>query len=408
MTEAVLPHATRPSAAAGSDVAGRQDAARPCWLFVDLATNFGGHEVMVLRWIDEFSRSAAVAPVLMCVRGSRLAAMAPATCATMEVPPDIASAQGKWRAALSLLGLVRAMAKVVRQWRPQVVVVAEGCLMAQRHGLLAAALLRQRVLHYVPLVARFSEMGFDDAARLERRVRRFYGRLPDAWLTITPEQAVELRQWSSVKQAIHCLPNTVSVAVEARQGTRMLRPPREGARTKVLVLGRLDAQQKGLDLLLDHLIAHPDLGNQFDIRLVGEGPYAAQLASALQTHSHLNRFVSTAPWSDAIELFASHDALLLPSRYEGVPLVMLEAMALGLPVVASDLPGTRSYLPARCLFPVGDLTRAFDALGRLHRSREDWHDVAEQNVRVFSAQASGAAFSAAVSRLTLLMQQDRA
>jgi glycosyltransferase involved in cell wall biosynthesis len=77
---------------------------------------------------------------------------------------------------------------------------------------------------------------------------------------------------------------------------------------------------------------------------------------------------------------------------------MLEAMALGIPVVASELPGTRPFLPPECLFAVGDLERAFAILGRLG-DPEARRRIADANQRTFAARASGAAFSSAVRAL---------
>ena len=378
---------------------------RARWLFVDLAPSFGGHEVMILRWIDELVQTGVAIPVLLCLRGTRLATLARERCKTVEIDaggePSGAALLRKGQALAAVARVVWAMATAVRRWRPAVVVVGEGCLMAQRHGLWAAVLLRQYVVLYVPLVASFTEMGFPDAARLERRMQRVYGKLPDAWLTITPEQATELRAWSGVTQPVFCQPNTVSAAVEARFGSAAPRARLEpDGRTRVLVLGRLEARQKGLDLLLDWWLAHPALVADFELHLVGEGPFGAVLDAALQAHPALAEGVTVAPWADAVQVLCAHDVLLLPSRYEGVPLVMLEAMALGVPVVASELPGTRPYLGADCLFPIGDMARAFEILTRLHRSEAARDAASAANLRAFRARASGAAFSAAVIQLT--------
>jgi glycosyltransferase involved in cell wall biosynthesis len=52
------------------------------------------------------------------------------------------------------------------------------------------------------------------------------------------------------------------------------------------------------------------------------------------------------PWTERPDLFLSAaDSLLLPSRWEGLPLTMLEAMAYGLPILASDIDIFRLYLP---------------------------------------------------------------
>jgi len=56
------------------------------------------------------------------------------------------------------------------------------------------------------------------------------------------------------------------------------------------------------------------------------------------------------PWCDPALLYHALDALVIPSRYEGLPLVMLESLASGTAVLASDRDGMRDLLPAawRC------------------------------------------------------------
>jgi len=151
---------------------------------------------------------------------------------------------------------------------------------------------------------------------------------------------------------------------------------------------------------LDHLRAHPELGRHVRVSVVGEGPYGATLSAALHDTPHLADSLVLEGWQDPAEALARHDVLLLASRFEGVPLVMLEAMAAGVPVVSTDLPGTRPYLPETCLFPFGRLDAAFDIVHALHRDATRRADVIAHNRASFDTLASGPAFEAGVQRLT--------
>ncbi|MGZ8218893.1 glycosyltransferase [Methylomagnum sp.] len=403
------------------------------WLFVDSVPVFGGHEVMLLRWMEELSRQDLVEPRLLARDGGRLCERGVAWAVPTCFPP-IAPPRSIWAKAWTRLGgPVRDAAvfiRTVRRENPALCVVAEGSLLSQALFVVLARLLRRRVVVYVPLVDSFAAMGFRRARLKDGLVRWVYSKLPQGWITITAEQAHGFVIWAGVTRPIFTLPNTVAREVEeasvGRTSVRLvglkpdlqqgamssggsLRPyPKRMGETRglefkeaetlcVLVLGRLDAHHKGLDWLLDFLErAGPTPG--IHINLVGDGPYAAEIDRRLQASPDLAGSLSRQGWSDPLPTMARHAVLLLTSRFEGVPLVMLEAMALGLPVVASDLPGTRAYLPKACLFPMGDIAAAFQILARL-KSPETRRHLAEINRETFAALASNAAFAVAVAEL---------
>jgi len=58
--------------------------------------------------------------------------------------------------------------------------------------------------------------------------------------------------------------------------------------------------------------------------------------------------------NDLREVYAATDVLLIPSKVEGVPLVMLEALSYRIPVVGTDRDGMRSWLPVEWRFRWGD------------------------------------------------------
>ncbi|MEO8196997.1 MAG: glycosyltransferase family 4 protein [Thermoanaerobaculia bacterium] len=102
----------------------------------------------------------------------------------------------------------------------------------------------------------------------------------------------------------------------------------------LVAAGRL-TRQKGFDVLLEALPAlltgHPGLL----LCLAGEGPERAALAAQARRLELGDRVRFLGQRGDLAALFAAADLFVLPSRSEGSPYVLLEAMALGLPVVAT-------------------------------------------------------------------------
>lgn len=122
-------------------------------------------------------------------------------------------------------------------------------------------------------------------------------------------------------------------------------PPREARETgtkKLLFCGRLAGhlegrrQQKGVDVLLRALpaiLAH----HRVELEIVGGGPLLEgfqSMARALQVDDHV-RFVGFMEYGRMPERYANADLFILPSRHESFSLVLAEAMAAGLPVVAT-------------------------------------------------------------------------
>jgi glycosyltransferase involved in cell wall biosynthesis len=126
----------------------------------------------------------------------------------------------------------------------------------------------------------------------------------------------------------------------------------------VLFLGRL-VPIKGVDILLNAMRNV----NGIELFIAGDGPLKATLekhSSALNLNA---RFVGSVDAPCRAELLRACDALVLPSitlsnyRTEGLPLVISEAMAAGLPVVASDTGSVTelvSHEETGLLFPEGD------------------------------------------------------
>jgi glycosyltransferase involved in cell wall biosynthesis len=173
----------------------------------------------------------------------------------------------------------------------------------------------------------------------------------------------------------------------------------------VVCVGRL-SRQKGQDVLLD---AWPEVLRRIPdarLALVGDGPDRDELE-----RRGTPGVIFAGNRSDVSDWLAAADLVALPSRWEGMSLAMLEAMARGRSVVASDVSGVRDALTvdAGAIVPAEDARALADALatrlldragteaeGRAGRSRvEAHHDIRRTTEAVANLYAELLASSAA-------------
>ena len=104
-------------------------------------------------------------------------------------------------------------------------------------------------------------------------------------------------------------------------------------------VGRLHPQSKGQDLLLQAL-SSPEWGNRdWHLTFFGDGPHKQGLELMAQRLGLASHVTFAGHVNSVSGIWAENHALVMPSRYEGLPLSMVEAMLCARPVLATDVAG---------------------------------------------------------------------
>ena len=115
---------------------------------------------------------------------------------------------------------------------------------------------------------------------------------------------------------------------------------------RLLWLGRL-VTRKGLPLVLEAL-AQVAPHVRFHLTIVGDGVQGAELPGLIERHGLAGRvtWLGALPWAQVREVFLSHDVFMFASLRDSFAMQLLEAMAMGLPVITLDHQGAHDFIPA--------------------------------------------------------------
>lgn len=203
-------------------------------------------------------------------------------------------------------------------------------------------------------------------------MRRLYPRA-DAVFAVTASVAEEFsREFRSASEVPRIVqPNPFDLD-EIRRLARKTEPnwPSESG-LRVVALGRFE-REKGFDLLIDALGRLAD--RSFHLLLLGEGPEREDLRARAEALDILDRVTFPGFLQNPYPAIRSADLFVLPSRSEAFPSVVIEALALGTPILATDCPtGPAEILEGGRLgrlVPAEDSEAMAEAIGDLLESPE--------------------------------------
>ncbi|MFG2308566.1 glycosyltransferase [Streptomyces sp. NPDC048566] len=262
-----------------------------------------------------------------------------------------------------LPGEVRRLGRVLARVRPDVVHAHSA-----KAGLAARLALRGRI----PTVFQPHAWSFEavdgTAAALALRWERWGARWATRVVCVS-----EAERATGTHAGVHArwqvIPNGVDperFRPAPAQAARAALPPLAGvdpAAPLVVCVGRL-CRQKGQDVLLSAWDTVLRRVPRARLVLVGDGPDTAPLRAAAPPD-----VVFAGAAADAVPWYQAADLVVLPSRWEGMALAPLEAMACGRPVVMTDVDGARESLPAgydpRCLVPAHEPEPLAESIGAL-------------------------------------------
>lgn len=118
----------------------------------------------------------------------------------------------------------------------------------------------------------------------------------------------------------------------------------DGQNKRFLAVGRFSPRHKGFDLLIQAFGLFAQKNQEWKLDIVGDGPEKDMLQQMILENQMEERITLHPFTNDIQQYYSSASIYVLSSRWEGMPLVLVEAMSHGLPIIASDLPTCKEVL----------------------------------------------------------------
>ena len=154
-----------------------------------------------------------------------------------------------------------------------------------------------------------------------------------------------------------------------------------GESKKFLTVGRLTPLHKGIDILIEAFYLFTQKNSEWRLDIVGEGSEGEHFDALIKTYRLEDR-ITIHPFTNQIQDYYSNaQVYVLSSRWEGMPLVLVEAMSHGLPVVTSDLPICKEILGEFGMyFKNGDVKELAQRLEEA--TRINWPEKSQQALEI--------------------------
>ncbi len=314
-------------------------------LFYNDSAVLGGHEFMTIELVNALARTEKYEITALFYHQRFGAGLGP-TVRQQRLP---FSSSNPFPFIRNLRpGHIAHVRRSIERIDPDIVVVSQGNIEIGLKGLIGGRWAGRRTVSYIPLAYSFREMRGRLAA-VRDAIDRLYYRLPHAFIVETEYQAGLLRRYFDGPTFV--IPYPIALPDLAREPEP--KPPMLRGQFHVGVIGRIYFRHKNQDILPRVAERLEERGESVVFHILGDGPDSSRLRDSV-ARAKLGGSFQFHGWLDKPSLHAFVvrylDLVLIPSHYEGIPLVLLESVALGKPVLVSRLDCVEEYLvPERLL-----------------------------------------------------------
>lgn len=269
-----------------------------------------------------------------------------------QIPLTFLGCRSKWQ----LFSAVGQLKRIIREIQPDVV-----------WSFLFHANIVTAMATRVTRTKRVQSLRVVEQGSWRRRVQSWAAQQADRVLCVSEG----VRQFASKtlrlpEAKLQVIPNGIDV--DAIQPTTYAEPV--DRKHRILAVGRLE-DQKGFDWLIFRLAELLREKPEWELVILGDGQLLPELVTQIDSEG-LNDSVRLPGWQDdLLSWFRTSEIYALSSRWEGMPNALIEAMAHGLPVMATDVEGVRELLPGDLAMQMVDHWKMPEAEALLRQLIED-------------------------------------
>lgn len=221
-------------------------------------------------------------------------------------------------------------------------------------GAFVAKILHKPIVATFHLAPQYTDRPLLFLELIEKQVRAIFMSYLSLIICVSMSTLRELRRSGVVSNNITLQWNwvplsTVSLDKNFVESEEKISPENLSKTINIISVGRLSSQ-KGFDLLIHAVRSLVKEGLDIDVKIIGEGSernHLFQMCIDLGLDKNIE-LVGRVSDEKKILLIKSSDIFILPSRFEGLPLTILEAMYLGKPVIATDVGGIKEIITDGC------------------------------------------------------------
>ena len=313
-------------------------------LVYDDNPDYGGHQILACLGVEALASDPTLEVVFIFnPKNKRLADRVSGipNLRTLSPPSTTQRFQG-FRKPFNRTG-IQNLKKRFQTLNPDLLLCIQGEIEDSSQAVLAARKAAIECVSYLAIPHPMQLMGAKFGG-LRDRINQHLLNQPDRYIAIS-ESMKQLLIERGVNRPIDIVHNGIPSPPPASPIFSTHRP-----RYSLGLIGRIEFKQKQQDFMVRTFCAFPDEFADCQLIIAGGGPDEEKLKQLIFNCPRRNE-ITLLPWQDDAEAFyASIDFLMLPSRFEGVPLVMLEALARGIPVIGSNRDGMRDILPSAWTF----------------------------------------------------------